>query len=201
MHDNNGVACLEHATLQHDGHDPGLSDQGSVGAAVQYGRQKARLEGFDLRARVAKSGDLDPCIGPQAKLRTGTQAQQVDAMGRDVLAHLTGGNDVPECQHLGQEFLLKQVNLSKIGLCRVPGDTRPVLDADAEVGIAPNAVASDELDHRRWVLGEGVKGLAVNGEHFGDHEQRSLTFHTRGQRRQDARAGMASLCRVAPDQV
>lgn len=169
MHDNDGVACLEHATLQHDGHDPGLSDQGSVGGAVQHGRQKAGLEGFDLRTRVAKPGDLDQYIGAQAKLCTGTQAQQVDALGGDVLAHLAGSNGVSEFQHLGQEFLLKQVHLPKVGLCRVPGDSRPVFDGDTEVGIIPNAMARDELDLRHWILGEGMKGLAVNGEHRGIH--------------------------------
>lgn len=169
MHDNNGVACLEGASLQHDGHDPGLSDQGSGGGAVQHGRQKARLEGFDLRTRVAKPGDLDPCIRAQAKLCTGTQAQQVDALGGDVFAHLAGSNGVPEFQHFGEELLLKQVNLSKVGLRRVPGDPRPVLDGDTEVGIVPNAMARDELDLRHWILGEGMKGLAVNGEHVGVH--------------------------------
>ena len=39
-----------------------------------------------------------------------------------------------------------------------------MFDGDTKVGVAPNAVASDEFDLRHWILGEGVKGLAVNGE-------------------------------------
>jgi len=70
MNTNNFVACLDDASPQHDGHDPGLSDQSAFGCAVKYRRQKAWLECVNLSARVSESGDLNQCFAAQAKLRT-----------------------------------------------------------------------------------------------------------------------------------
>jgi len=46
MNNNDLVAGLDRATLQNDGHDPGLPDQGSIGCARKHCGQKARLEGL-----------------------------------------------------------------------------------------------------------------------------------------------------------
>ncbi len=100
MNNNNLVAGFDGATFQNDGHDPSLPDQSSFSCAVKHCGQKASLEGFNLSAGVSESGDLNHCFGTQAKLRTGAEAKQVDALGRDVLAHLALCDHMSELQNL-----------------------------------------------------------------------------------------------------
>lgn len=93
----------------------------------------------------------------------------MNSPGRDVFAHLAGCDGEAEIQYVHQEFFLKEMDLSKIGLFRVPGYPRSVLDGYSEVGIASDAMARDKFDLRHLVLREFVKRLAVNGEYFGVH--------------------------------
>ena len=164
-----GVACPDSAALQNDGHDTGFADQDPFGSAVQHSGQQAWLECFDLSARVSQPGDLDDCIAAQAQSRSLAQAQQVNTPGRDVFAHLAGCDGEAEIQYGHQEFLLKEMDLPKVRLIRVPCNPRSVLDGYSEVGIASNTMASDEFNLRHLVLREYVKRLAVDGEDPGVH--------------------------------
>lgn len=171
MCNNNCVPFSDDTALQHDGHDPCLSDQGPFGGPVKDRRQKARLKGLDLRAWVSKPGDFDQRMAAQAKLCALAQPQQLDALGGDVFAHLTVRNQVSTLEQLRKKFRLQQMNLSQVGLCRVSRHPGPVLDGDTKVGIAPNTVTGDEIDLRYLILRKRMKGLAVNGEHLGVHER------------------------------
>lgn len=59
MRDRDLVPCLDSASLQHDAHNSGLSQEGAIRPSVQDRGEKAGLEFFNLCARVAQTSYFD----------------------------------------------------------------------------------------------------------------------------------------------
>src|SRR5690348_7851298 len=93
--DPDRVAFADLAALQHDPHDPGLADQVAIRIARQGRRHQPGLQLVELAARVAQAGHLNDRILAQMEPRPGRQPEQIDSLGRDVLAHLPGGDRKP----------------------------------------------------------------------------------------------------------
>jgi hypothetical protein len=65
--------------------------------------------------------------------------EEIEAAGRDVLAHLSGGDAETGGAELVVQFGVKQVDLTQVGLLRIAGHPRAVLDRRAGVRIALDA--------------------------------------------------------------
>ena len=83
---------------------------------------------IQLSARIAQARHLDHRRVAQAQPGAGRQPQQVDAAGGDVLAHLPGHHREPGGPELLVQLGVDQVHLAQVGLVRVAGDARAVLD-------------------------------------------------------------------------
>src|SRR5438045_9474011 len=73
-----------------DAHDAGLANQIAMLVPAERRRHQSRLDAVQLRTRVAQAGHLDDRRAAETQPRAGRQTEQIDALRRDVLAHLTG---------------------------------------------------------------------------------------------------------------
>ena len=95
---------------------PAFSDEGAVVGAMEHGGGQAGLKMIELGARVTQSRHLND--RPRADLQAGSgwQAEQVDTLCRDILAHLTGRNLPPFFPQFRKKLAVNQVYLTQIRL-------------------------------------------------------------------------------------
>jgi hypothetical protein len=144
-----------HLTVGRDHrHHTCLADQLVVGISIEYGGQQARLPPVELPARVAQPGDLDDRRGAEPKPRTSRQCEQVDASCGDVLADIAGGYSKARTSQLVVQLSVDQVNLAKIRLIRIPGNSRSVLHPLAQMGVPLHSEPGQQPDAPSAGLGE-----------------------------------------------
>ena len=68
------VAGPDLAGSEHDRHDAGLTDEASVGIAIEHRRHQARLKPVELPARIAQARHLDEGLRSEPKAAADRQA-------------------------------------------------------------------------------------------------------------------------------
>src|SRR5574337_9975 len=163
-----------HPARSHHPHDTRLTDQPTGFVPVQYRRHQPLSEGVELGARVAQSGHLNDCLPAESKLGADRQGEQVDAAGRDVLAHLTGRYIEPGSPQFVVQFGVDQVDLPQVRLGRVDRHSRAVLDRSPKVRVTFHAEAREQTNGGQWRLTERVRGTTTDRHHFAHRSARRI---------------------------
>jgi hypothetical protein len=119
-----------------DGHDAGLADQVAVLVAPERCRHQPDLDAVQLCAGITQPGYLDNCRRAQMQPCAGRQSQQIDAVGRDVLAHLPGCDGEAGFPQFVMQLGMDQMHLPHIGLGGVARHPRAVFDGRTEMRVA-----------------------------------------------------------------
>lgn len=141
---------------------PALSTRGTVSVAGAHGRQQPVGELVDLVTRIAQPGDRHQGVGTQPQHGAGRQTQQIDAVGREVLAQVTRTHLVAYCSDLIEELAADQMHLAQVGLVRIVGDARAMLHSRARVSIAFHAQPGHQRDLALRVLGEPMVSVQMD---------------------------------------
>jgi hypothetical protein len=123
-----GIPRPHLAILDDDSHYPCLANQVAVLVPAEGRRHETGLNAVELRAWIAQTGHLDDCRLTKVEPRADRQAERVEALGRNVLAHLSGRNGEPRRLQFFVQFGVDQMHLAKVGLRRVARHSRAVLD-------------------------------------------------------------------------
>ena len=118
-----------------------MSMQGVVAAVSRSDKHtfsKPNQAGIELVARVAQPGDLDDGAAAEPQARTDGQAQQVEAAGGDVLAHLAWGDVEPRRAQLVVELGVDEVDLAEVALGRIAARTRERCFTVAPIWASPS---------------------------------------------------------------
>ena len=90
LHDELGERGFTVAAGDDHGHDAGLAHQVALGVTVEHGGHEPGLQLLELYARVAQPGHLHHSRVAETESGAGGEAQEVDAAGGHVLAHVAG---------------------------------------------------------------------------------------------------------------
>lgn len=141
-----GVARPHYAAGDDDRHNARFADQVAPRVAVEHCRHQAGLNVIELRAGVAQAGNFDDCRVAKSQPRAGRQAEQINPLGGDILPHLPGRKRETAPAQLVVQFGMDEVNLAKIGLMRIPGHPRAVLDGRSRMRVIFNAKPGEQPD-------------------------------------------------------
>jgi hypothetical protein len=156
------IACA-HVTAGSDHrHHTRLADQLAVGIPIEYGRQQAREEPVELTAGIAQPGDLDERRGSELKPRTSRERKQVHASSRDVLSDAAGTHGKPHSLQLVVQLSVDQMDLAKIRLLGVSGNSRTVLNPLAQMHVALHTAPGKQPDAPSARFGEGVVAASAD---------------------------------------
>jgi hypothetical protein len=127
-------------------HDTGLALDRAVVPAGNKARKKPRAEVFDLAAGIAETGNFDN--GLRADMEPGAcwQRQEIDAFCQDIFSEIAGGKRKAIRNKLFEKLKVDEMDLPKIWLGGIDGDTRAMLNGGSEMRITRNAEAGDEID-------------------------------------------------------
>src|SRR5207244_3805495 len=103
-----------------------------------------------------QAGDFNHCLCTKVQPGAGWQAEQVDALSGDVLAHLAGRDVKTGSAQFVMKLGVDQVDLSKIWCLRVDLDPRQMLDRRARMRIAFDPEAREQGDRVLVTFGERV---------------------------------------------
>lgn|GEM_PF-2222993 len=117
------ISGLNQATLKNNAHDACFANERAVFGAPQHRHEQTRLKVFDLRAWIAKPCDLHNGVGANSEFRTRSQRKEINATCCDVLSQLPWLDAKPNSRNIGKEFFVEKVDLSKVRLGRIPGDS------------------------------------------------------------------------------
>ena len=117
------ISGLNQTALKNNAHDSCFANERAVFCTPQYRREETRLEVLDLRAWIAKPRDFHNGVGANTQLRTSCQRKEINSSCCNVLAHLSGSGAKFGSRDVGEEFLVKEMNLLKIRLGRISGDS------------------------------------------------------------------------------
>lgn len=143
-------------TCDDDTHDARLADQTPIWSAMHESCHEPWLELIELFARIAQAREPEDDLFADLQLSAFRQSQEIDALGGDVLAQLARLDLEALSPELGEELAVDEMNLAQIGLRRVSGDARPVLDGDPAMGVTLDSESCDNRDDRLGDFGEGV---------------------------------------------
>src|SRR5918997_4276520 len=160
------VAGSHLAARDHDAHDAGFPHEVALFVAIEDGRHEAVLEAVELPAGVAQARHPDERLLAEAERGPGRQAEQVDAAGGYVLAHLPGPDVEARRPQLVVELRVYQVDLPEVRSRRVPSHPGAVLHRLAHVGVALDAEPRQEPDAVFGRLAEGVPRAAAYRDHL-----------------------------------
>jgi hypothetical protein len=157
------VTALDLAPEQNDAHHAGLPHETTAPIAPEHGRQEARLEPVQLRARIAQTGDLDHCF--VAKLQSGTdrEAEQIDPARGDILAHVARRYDEPSSRKLVVQLRMNEVDLAKVRLSWIPRYPGAMLDSRSVVGVRFHAEPGEQDNPVLRHLAEAVRRASADG--------------------------------------
>lgn len=179
VHDDR-IAGSNLAGDDHDGHHPRQPSQRLAAFLrlhpLEARSHEARTQSVELDTGVPKAGDLHHRLLAEAKLRAHREAEQVEARGGDVLAHLTGGKVEPLVAEGIVELAVDEVHLTQVRLGGVLLHPRAVLDRGTGVGVAGNADPRNERDR------QGI-GLRHRMRKAGAHRSHQARAHARTIRR------------------
>lgn len=173
--DPQGVARPHLARGDDDAHDAGLADEIALRVAVENRRHQSGTIRVELPARIAQPGDLDDGRGADAKPRSARQVEQRKPARQDVLSDAARHDPESGGIELVENLFVKQMHLAQVGLRRILGDARAVLDGRSEVRVALNAEALEQPDALLHVLAEPVRLAAAHR----DDETRLRQNHAR----------------------
>ena len=139
-----------------DTHDSCLADQTPVWSAMNQCCHKPLLELIELFARVAQTRELEDDMFADVQLGAFWQSQEINALDGDVLAELAGFDLETLSLKLGKKLAMDEMDLAQIGLRRVSGDARPVLDGYPAMGISLDSESCNNRDGRLGDFGERV---------------------------------------------
>lgn len=156
------IARRDGARAQYHSHDPSLANKLSLLGTRKDRGENTGLEALNLRAGVTKPSDPHQRARTDPKNRAFAEAEQRQARGGDVFAHLAR-RYVQACfGKFVEQLMVQQVNLPEVRLSRVLGYTRAVFDCRAKVCVSGDAVPLDQLDGRHRIFRKGVGGLEMN---------------------------------------
>jgi hypothetical protein len=170
--DLDDVTLADCAARSRDRHDPGLSDELSIGSPADHRREQPTLKSLDLDTRISQAGHLEHRLSdPQD--RTLRQGQQIDAAGRNVLAEITGLHpETPQLQFI-EELGMNQVHLTQIRLGGIDSNPRPVLYIAPLVRVPFHTQPSRDPDFRKDLFRKAMLVASCDGN------DRTDVTHTR----------------------
>jgi hypothetical protein len=161
------IAC-GHVTAGSDHrHHTRLADQLAVGIPIEYGRQQAREKPVELAAGIAQPGDLDERRGSELKPCTGRERKQVHASSRDVLSDVARAHGKPHSLQLVVELSVDEMDLAKIRLIGVSGNSRAVLHLLAQMHVALHTAPSKQPEAPSARFGEGMLATPADAHNPG----------------------------------
>ena len=129
-----------------------------------------------LGARIAQTRHRDNRAA-QIQPRSDRQTEQIDTVGRDVLAHLPGRDGETGRAQFLVEFGVDQVNLAQVGLGRIARHPRAVLDRNALMRVAVDAEPGHELDAVLVGFDQRVRRASADGRDYCVHCASSSDRH------------------------
>jgi hypothetical protein len=140
------VAGAYVAARNDDAHDPDLVGQLALRIAGSHARHQPGRKRLDLPARAAQARHLDDGAAPEMKPRSDRQAEQIEAVGRDVLAEIANRDAEAGVLQLGEELGVDEVDLTQVRLGRVFAHPGAMLYGDALVGVILDPQAGEQSD-------------------------------------------------------
>ena len=140
---------------EHDCHD---ADTGMAGTGSEAGLHETGAQLVQLEAGGAQAGELNDGIGAEKKAGGDGEGEEIKMLGGQVFAELTRGET-----ELVEELVGEEMDLGEVGRGGIAADQIAMADGGAAVGVTFNAEAGEEMDGGLGELGEGVRGVEVDG--------------------------------------
>lgn len=160
------VMRADDSTGDDDAHDPSLADQAPVLVAVKDRLHQPRLKDVQLITGIAQSGHLNDRVGTEVQPGAAGQAEEVQAAGGDVLAHLPRCDIEAAISQLVVELGMNEVDLPQVRLCRVGPNSGAMLHGHPGVRIVVHPDTGDKVDAVRIQLAECVHTATADGDDF-----------------------------------
>jgi len=165
--DVDGMAGLDRAGVEDDGHDSGAWGFAAEGVEVEGGGHEAGLEAVHLDAGGAEAGEFDDGGGAEVEAGGDGEVDEVDGGGEDVFSEVAGVEVEAVAVEVLQELDGEEVDLGEVGGGGFAAAEVAVADGGAAVGVVLDAELGEEVDLGLGLLGEGVGGAQVDGEDLG----------------------------------
>ena len=163
--DRNPVPRPNHPTATHQRHNASLPDHLTIRPAPKHRRQQPALKPLDLSTRIPQSRHLQHHLPANPQQTTARQSKQIDAPGRNILAHIPRRYLKPLLPNLRKQLAMDQIHLPQIRLARIRRHPRAMLHPNPQVSIPLNAKPGQNRNCLNQNLGKPMLPIPSHSHH------------------------------------